>query len=179
MIKVLKFGGSVLKDAKDLKNIKSLIESTISKNDNIIVVMSALNGITNNLIELAKSVASSSNRFKINEKIDTKSTIKAITKDATKAHLVEGKSYKLYNNIIDRHLSIANELGINDEGNKKVNELLLKMQHTITAICDNKKMINELQDTLLSYGERLSSLIFYLFLRSSSKKNKKINFSFD
>lgn len=175
MIKVLKFGGSVLKNANDIKNIKSIIDSDVLKKNHVIVVMSAFNGITNNLLELAKSISSYDGIVKFKTKIDAQQQyVKNIATTKKEESDENNNRYEiLYNSIVDSHLSIAKDLKINENGLNEINELLLKMQHTIIALSDKKKMINELQDSLLSYGERLSSLIFYLFLRDSVGSDKQ------
>ena len=49
---VLKFGGSSLADAEKIKNVSSIIKSRNNK-EKLIIIVSALNGVTNELYKLA------------------------------------------------------------------------------------------------------------------------------
>ena len=52
-MKVLKFGGSVIRNANDIKNIQKIIKQNINNNEeNIIVVVSAFHKITDKLLEI-------------------------------------------------------------------------------------------------------------------------------
>ena len=53
-MKVLKFGGTSVGSVDSLNNVKRIIESC---NDNVIVVVSALGGVTDKLINTAKQAA--------------------------------------------------------------------------------------------------------------------------
>ena len=56
--KVLKFGGSVLKTADDVINIKNIIQETASNTQQLVVVFSAFSGITDKLIEVGNLATS-------------------------------------------------------------------------------------------------------------------------
>ena len=56
-IQVIKFGGTSVANLSRIKNIASIIEERIkSKNNKIVVVVSAMSGVTNKLIEAYKKI---------------------------------------------------------------------------------------------------------------------------
>ncbi len=56
-IVVLKFGGTSVADVPQIKKISYKIKSEIDQGNKVIVVVSAMSGITNNLVELVKSTS--------------------------------------------------------------------------------------------------------------------------
>ena len=55
-MKVSKFGGSILKDSQDIKNITKVIESDIKNNDYCIYIFSAFYGVTDKLFSLINDI---------------------------------------------------------------------------------------------------------------------------
>ncbi|GBC74926.1 Aspartate kinase Ask_LysC [archaeon HR06] len=53
---VLKFGGSVLEDEKSIDKASELVKSLLNKNYKLIIVISALKGVTDSLLNLAKKL---------------------------------------------------------------------------------------------------------------------------
>ena len=56
-IVVLKFGGTSVADVLQIKKISYKIKSEVDKGNKVIVVVSAMSGVTNNLVELVKSTS--------------------------------------------------------------------------------------------------------------------------
>ena len=56
-IVVLKFGGTSVADVTQIKKISSKIKSEVDQGNKVIVVVSAMSGVTNNLVELVKSTS--------------------------------------------------------------------------------------------------------------------------
>ena len=52
---VLKFGGTSVADIPKIKNIALKIKLEVEKGNKVIVVVSAMSGVTNNLIDLVKN----------------------------------------------------------------------------------------------------------------------------
>ena len=52
---VLKFGGTSVADIPQIKNIALKIKLEVEKDNKVIVVVSAMSGVTNNLIDLVKN----------------------------------------------------------------------------------------------------------------------------
>ena len=80
MINILKFGGSSLSSSKSINKVVKIIHSMKYKNDKKIVVVSALYGITNSLVDIIDE-AKQGNINNINN---------------------------IKNNILDKHLTIHN-----------------------------------------------------------------------
>ena len=56
---VLKFGGTSVADVPKIKKIALKVKKEINKGNKVIVVVSAMAGVTNNLIDLVKSASAS------------------------------------------------------------------------------------------------------------------------
>ena len=56
-IVVLKFGGTSVADIPQIKNIALKIKLEVEKGNKVIVVVSAMSGVTNNLIDLVKNTS--------------------------------------------------------------------------------------------------------------------------
>ena len=56
-IVVLKFGGTSVADVPQIKKISYKIKSEVDKGNKVIVVVSAMSGVTNNLVELVKNTS--------------------------------------------------------------------------------------------------------------------------
>ena len=56
-IVVLKFGGTSVADVPQIKKISHKIKSEVDKGNKVIVVVSAMSGVTNNLVELVKNTS--------------------------------------------------------------------------------------------------------------------------
>jgi Aspartokinases len=52
-MQVLKFGGSSVANAENINNVVSIVQASLKKNKSIIVVLSALGGTTDALLEAA------------------------------------------------------------------------------------------------------------------------------
>ncbi len=139
-MKVLKFGGTSVGSAKNIHKVISILES-ISKSDNCIVVVSAVGGITDKLIDAAN---------------------KAVEKMS---------SYKnAYKKIEERHLNIIDGLIDNASKKEFVKEIVLAKLTNLEQLLDGLYLINELSpkttDKLLSFGEQLSSFIISETIKS-------------
>lgn len=134
-MRVFKFGGSVLKDANDIKNILSILNSQVKRTEQVVVVVSAFFDVTNSLLEL------------VNEVLDDKDY---------KNKLSEIKSF---------HKKITKELNFDYNQNIQVETLLIELESILFSVDKkNKKSFDCLYDGILSIGERLSSLIIFNYL---------------
>lgn len=132
-MKVLKFGGTSVGSAKNINKVIAILEAN-SKVHKCIVVVSAVGGITDKLMDAATKA------------IEKKSTYK----DA-------------FENIKKQHIDIIDGL-INDESKKAfIKEVVLAKLTNLEQLLDGLYLINELSpkttDKLLSTGELLSSFI--------------------
>lgn len=138
-MKVLKFGGTSVANSKALYNVINIIKQ--NKNQKIVVVVSALGGITDILSEMLN---------------------KAINK---------GNVYKTFLNLIEeRHLEPIQKFIPLEKQSELISFLKSKINE-IEDVLDAISMINEdsesIQAKVLSYGEILSSNIIYKILIKS------------
>lgn len=136
-MKVLKFGGSCLRSANDLDNIKNII-SNEAKTEQVIVVLSAFHEVTNKLEKCGTEALKSTAAYK------------------------SGLS-----NIENFHLSIARELFPvtgQSEVIAKIKVMINEIEDICTGISFLKEFTPKTKDSLIQYGELLSSLIITEFL---------------
>ena len=136
-MKVLKFGGSVLKNAEDIENIKNILIESAKSEDKIIAVFSAFYGITDKLIDLGITTAKGENYLK---KLDS---------------------------IKDFHYNIAEQLKLNNKDVESIDKLFKKIENTLLIIQDREKLLDNTKDYLITFGERLSNHIIYLYLKKT------------
>ena len=132
-MKVLKFGGTSVGSAKNINKVISILETNSKLHDSIVVV-SAVGGITDKLMDAAK---------------------KAIEKMST---------YKTaYAKIEKQHLDIIDGLISDNSKKAQVKEVVLDKLTNLEQLLDGLFLINELSpkttDKLLTFGELLSSFI--------------------
>lgn len=141
-MKVLKFGGTSVGTIESLHNVKSIVESL---EDPAVVVVSALGGLTDMLINTAKKAAGADDSYKD-----------------------DIESIRLrHNNIIK---GVVNE-DLQEECSGKVNPLL----NELSRLYDGVRLIGDVPektlDSIVSYGERISSVIVNYMIPSSSHVN--------
>ena len=131
-MKVLKFGGTSVGSAENINKVIKIVRNS-SKEDNVAVVVSAVGGITDKLLDAAD---------------------KAVDKDG---------SYKdAFEQIKRIHIEIVDKL-ISGESHSIVSEIINGRLSSLERLLDGIYLINELSpkttDKLLSFGEHMSSLI--------------------
>ncbi|MDE5712041.1 MAG: aspartate kinase, partial [Muribaculaceae bacterium] len=129
-MKVLKFGGTSVGSVESLRNVKSIVESI---DDHAVVIVSALGGLTDQLIATAKSAAANDLSY-----LDS---MKAITA---------------------RHINIIENVVAKDlqkEVNDKVSALLSDLERLYAGVYLIRHLPQMTLDIIVSFGERLSSII--------------------
>ena len=143
-MQILKFGGSSVANAERIEQLAKIIGRYKSQ-DQIIVVVSALQGITNLLENSAKSALEGSEQY--TEFIDQ---------------------------IRKRHLEIIDEL-VADGEKSAMEEFIKDRCSEINKICQSIKFLDECSDRtkakILSMGERMSSTLISASLNNLGKKN--------
>lgn len=129
-MKVLKFGGTSVGTVESLRNVKAIVES---QTEQVIVVVSALGGITDQLINTARL--------------------------ASQGDIAYLESYA---RIVDRHHKVID--GIVPEQSRLdvqsiVNPLLEELGNIYRGVNLIKDLSDRTLDIIVSYGERLSSVI--------------------
>ena len=146
-MKVLKFGGTSVGSAENINKVITILDEQ-SKSSKIAVVVSAVGGITDKLLEAASLAC--------NKDLDYKQTYDAIWSQHNT--IIEG----LFENP-EKDKTIQND---QDE----LHDLISEKLHELRSLLDGIYLINELspktKDKLLSFGEALSSTIIFHTLKS-------------
>ncbi|MFI5185912.1 MAG: bifunctional aspartate kinase/homoserine dehydrogenase I [Chitinophagales bacterium] len=131
-MKVLKFGGTSVGSAENIERVISIVKERLD-NDSLIVIVSALGGTTDALLECGKLAAGGNETYK--DKLQE---------------------------IEQRHIAAVKEL-IPVQHQSSLLSMVKKMCNEIEDLCNGVFLLNELSartiDKLLSYGELLSSQI--------------------
>jgi aspartokinase/homoserine dehydrogenase 1 len=139
-MQVLKFGGSSVANAKNINSVVAIIQEAVKNDDTIIIVLSALGGITDALLEAATLASTGDILYK------------------EKLHLIE-----------QRHLNTVKDLIPLDQ-QSSVLSMVKKRCNEIEDTCNGVFLLKELslrtKDSIISYGELLSSQIFAAKLKS-------------
>jgi aspartokinase/homoserine dehydrogenase 1 len=132
-MKVLKFGGTSVGSAENIRKVKSIVES---QNCDVIVVVSALGGITDKILNAARNASTGKGDFHQN--------------------LAEIKT---------RHLDAIQSL-FNGSGEikKTVTELLDELEQILTGITLVGELTSKTLDRIAGIGERISSHIVAEFI---------------
>ena len=130
-MKVMKFGGTSVGSVNSILSVKKIVEAA---NEPVIVVVSALGGITDKLINTSKMAASGDAAYE-NE----------------------------FREIVYRHVEMIKEVIPAGEGQvevqRRIGELLNELKDIYQGIFLIKDLSPKTSDTIVSYGERLSSII--------------------
>ncbi len=143
-MKVFKFGGASVKDAIGIKNVANIISG--HKNNNLIVVVSAMGKVTNLLEELTKAYY-----YKTSNAKDVLEKIKQYHLQIID-ELFEGENHIIYQEI-NSIFKIINE----------------KVENQVSSPFDSQ------YDQLVSLGEFLSSKILSAYLNLTGYKNEWID----
>lgn len=138
---VMKFGGTSVADAERIRRCAQLVKERL-KTDRVVTVVSALDGITEDLLAVAEAAA-------------------AANDPVLDAHLAQ---------IRKRHQKAGAELG--------EPELLRPLQEQLDRLALGISAVGELtprsRDAVLSFGERMSSLLFRKALELEGVKSKAL-----
>jgi len=129
-MKVLKFGGTSVGSVKGILSVKKIVEA---QSEPVIVVVSALSGVTDQLYKIAKLAC-----------------------DGDKSYLTE------YDQMLTRHLEVID--GVIPESKKEEVINLIKLQfvdlsNIFRGVYLIKDISTKIIDTIVSYGESISSII--------------------
>jgi len=130
-MRVLKFGGTSVGSKVSILNVKEIVAS---RDESVIVVVSALGGITDMLIRAAALAEKGDAGFR-----------------------------EVFSSIRSRHFDLVAELSDNLSGKgelaERINSLLDELSLLLESVCTLKVLPKKTQYQIVSYGERLSSLI--------------------
>ncbi|MBF8150053.1 bifunctional aspartate kinase/homoserine dehydrogenase I [Winogradskyella sp. F6397] len=148
-MKVLKFGGTSVGSAENINKVISILDQQ-SKTTNIAVVVSAVGGITDKLLEAASLACDKNLDYK--QKYDT--------------------IWSIHNSVIEGLFSNTKNDKALQKQQDELQELVSEKLNALKSLLNGIYLINELspktKDKLLSFGEDLSSTIIYHTLHSRS-----------
>ena len=141
-MKVLKFGGTSVKNAENISKVIEIVKNVDEQN---IIVVSALGGITNTLIQAAQHASIG----KINE------------------------YQNLFLEVKKRHLDCALELGLNISD--KIEDIILDLENSLRGVFLVNDLSDKLLAKISSFGEILSSFIINEAFQKNSIESSLIN----
>lgn len=143
IMKILKFGGSSVANVKNIKKVIQIISDSSKKHKNLIVAVSALGEVTDNLIKMA-SLAS-----------ENKSECQALMK-----------------NIFKQHNQVIKEL-INPNKQKQILVGIEKKYNELSEALQGVSLLGELSlrslDKIMSFGEQLSAFVISEAINNQKK----------
>lgn len=145
---VMKFGGSVLSSAEDLRHVALLLKQRIESNpkEKIVAVVSALKGLTDYLIDSAEIA------------------LKNETKNEERLKEIESIHLNILNEIEDEE--IVSEI------RERFTEKFKKLRRMLCGISYLKELSPRSRDFVFSRGETFSNLLLEAFLREINVKAK-------
>ncbi|MBP8944603.1 MAG: bifunctional aspartate kinase/homoserine dehydrogenase I [Paludibacteraceae bacterium] len=129
-MKVLKFGGTSVGSVQGILNLKKIVES---QNEQIVVVVSALSGVTDQLYHISKVAASGDESY-----------------------------LKEYDEMFRRHMEIIHQVISPEKKAKTISQvqtLFADLLNIFRGIYLIKDISTKITDTVVSYGEMISSVI--------------------
>jgi aspartokinase/homoserine dehydrogenase 1 len=130
-MKILKFGGSSIGNPDRIQKAKEIINR---QHKPVVIIVSAFEGITDRLLKTSK-----------------------LAKENTLAYTAE------FDIIKDKHIEIINHVVPQPKQNdvlKKADSLFSELLNILKGICLVQEVAPKIQDNILGFGERLSSVIF-------------------
>ena len=147
---VLKYGGTSLSSPSDIRNVAKNVAS-LAKNNEIVVVCSAIDGVTDDLIRISTMIEQRNKN------------------DATKT----------LDNVIKKHKQFANQTikssTIKKQLLEKLNIDILELQELVRGLTLLKEVSTRSLDYLISFGERLSDDLVSFSLQDLKNKSTALN----
>ncbi len=138
-MKTMKFGGSSVKDAEKIRNVASIVKAE-SEKTKVAVVLSAMKGITDNLLECADLAVQGNTAYK------------TILKDITE------REFTAFDELIGKD----NE----PEARERLAEMLEELKEILLGVQMVKECSVRSQDLIVSFGERMNNTVCAAYLRS-------------
>ncbi len=144
-MKILKFGGTSVANSESLEHVVEIIKSLADQK--IVVVVSALSGITNLLDEMSHMACKGNNNYKIH-----------LTK-------IEERHLSIIRSFITKQSEIISFLKLN----------LIDLEAVLESIHNLKELTSKSHSKIMSYGEILSSALINEVLQNSGIKSSLID----
>lgn len=144
----MKFGGTSLASGENIRRIANLIKNYVEQSYTIVVVVSALKGVTDKLVEASEKAKKGKRDY----------------------------IHKLQQEIAEKHFTVAREAVENNVIQEEVEEVLRatvdELERVLTGIVYLGELTPKSRDYVLSFGERLSTPIVYGKLKDLGLKTK-------
>jgi aspartate kinase len=138
---VMKFGGTSVATGENIRRVAKIVADSVKKGYRVVVVVSALAGVTNQLVEEAEQ---------------------AKKKD-------EKQIQEFTRKLVEKHVATATEAIENKSVQKEIEQVIKKtvseLEKVLTGICYVGEITPKSRDYVLSFGERLSAPIVWGALR--------------
>jgi aspartate kinase len=138
---VMKFGGTSVATGENIRRVAKIVAESVKKDYRVVVVVSALAGVTNQLVEEAEH---------------------AKEKD-------EKQIQEFTRKLVEKHVATAAEAIENNSVLKEIEQVIKKtvseLEKVLTGICYVGEITPKSRDYVLSFGERLSAPIVWGALR--------------
>lgn len=145
-MKVMKFGGTSVGSINSILNLKSIVESA-SKSEDVIVVVSALGGITDKLIRTAQLAVNGDKAFN-----------------------------KEFQEVVERHHNLINATIACEKRTallQEVDMLLNELDNIYQGLALINNITPKSEATIVSYGERISSRIVTALINGAVRYNAR------
>jgi aspartate kinase len=138
---VMKFGGTSVATGENIRRVANIVADSVKQDYQVVVVVSALAGVTNQLIEEAEQARKKSEK-----------QIQEFTKK-----------------LVEKHVAAVTKAIENKSIQKEVEQVIKKtvdeLEKVLTGICYVGELTSKSKDYVLSFGERLSAPIVWGALR--------------
>jgi aspartate kinase len=134
---VMKFGGTSVGTGENIRHVADLVTKYAKKNNKVAVVVSALAGVTNNLLEVACQAKKSNERH-----------IQTFTATLLKKH-TDAISTAITSKTIQKEVTQITE------------KTIAELEKVLTGICYVGELTPKSRDYVASFGERLSAPIVW------------------
>ena len=138
---VMKFGGTSVATGENIRRVANIVAESVQKDYRVVVVISALAGITNQLVEEADQAKKKSEK-----------RIQEFTKK-----------------LVEKHVATVTKAIVNRNIQKEVEQIIKKtvdeLEKVLTGICYVGEITPKSRDYVLSFGERLAAPIVWGALR--------------
>ena len=147
---VLKFGGTSISSPNDIRNVAKTVAS-LAKNNEIVVVCSAIDGVTDDLIRISSMIEQ-------RNKTDAAKTLDSVIKKHKQFAAKTIKSSTIKKQLLE-----------------KMNSDILELQELVRGLTLLKEVSTRSLDYLISFGERLSDDLVSFSLQELKKKSTALN----
>ena len=166
MLVVMKFGGAAVADGAKIRRVASLVRRFRSDFD-VVVVTSALSGVTDALLENAQRIATECRKERVCEFLnEIRKRHFSAAEEAILSAEGGGEKVKAAEAEAAEGARTNAKESILSEVKREIEERLAELENALLGICLLGELTNRSLDFILSFGERLSAPILAGTLRS-------------